>query len=489
VAIQGIFSEEAARRVDHLASLRAPPVPEDRVAFLLGACLRGEPVVEKLREAILERSRQPLLEFIQELHPADAAEQLAQLTPEHVAAFIELIGPSEALFAFEFVPFELQKETLGQLPRSILQQLISLMSPDDRADLVEELDEESRERLLALLLKAERQNILKLITYPEDSAGAYMTTDYAFLHPDVPTREALNQLRLQAPRKETIYYVYVVDHSRRLTGIVSLEDLIMAKPDQPVAEIMHANVISVRVDEDIEQVTKEMTHYDFLAMPVVDPDLRLVGIITYDDIFDVMNEEATEDMYLLANLDTDEKITTSLPQSVKLRVPWLLVNLCTALLASYTVSVFSETISRFVVLASLMPIVAGLGGNAGTQSLTVVVRALALGEMKFKGNSRVLLKQIGVGLFSGLICGLIMAGIAFLWYGNVWLSLILWMAMTANLILAGLFGAMVPITLRRLKLDPALGSSVFVTMATDTGGFLAFLGLSHLLLDHLLGSL
>lgn len=444
--------------------------------------------LEKLREAIQRGDKESLLEFIEGFHPADAAEQLAHLNPKELAVFIEVTGPDEALFAFEFVPFELQKGTLKVLPRSILQQLISLMSPDDRADLMEELDEESRERLLSLLMKAERQNILKLITYQEDRSGAYMTTDYAFLHPDVPIREALDQLRLQAPRKETIYYVYVVDHSRRLIGIVSLEDLIMAKPDQRIAEIMHTNVISVQVDEDIEQVAKEMTHYDFLAIPVVDPEMRLVGIITYDDIFDVMNEEATEDMYLLANLDTDEKITTPLHRSVKLRVTWLLINLATAILASYTVSLFSKTISEFVILASLMPIVAGMGGNAGTQSLTVVVRALALGELKFKGNSKVVLKQVGVGLFTGLICGVVMAGIAFFWYHNIWLSLILWMAMTANLILAGLFGALVPITLRRLNLDPALGSSIFVTTATDVGGFLTFLGLATLLIHRLLAT-
>jgi magnesium transporter len=443
-------------------------------------------VLQKLRDGIQKGEKETLLDLLQGFHPADAAEQLAQLSPTEVAEFIEITGPSEALFSFEFVPFELQKETLKRLPRAILQQLVSIMSPDDRADLVEELDESSRERVLSLLMKAERQNILKLITYPEDRAGAFMTTDYAFLHPDVPIREALDQLRLQAPRKETIYYVYVVDHARRLIGIVSLEDLIMARPDHGVAEIMRTNVISVRVDEDIEQVAKGMTHYDFLAIPVVDTEMRLVGIITYDDIFDVMNEEATEDMFLLANLDKDEKINTSLPQSVKLRVPWLLVNLCTALLASYTVSRFSETISQFIVLASLMPVVAGIGGNAGTQSLTVVVRALALGEIKIKGNSRVLLKQVGVGLFSGLICGMVMAGVAFLWYHNIWLSLILWMAMTANLILAGLFGAMVPIMLRKFNLDPALGSSVFVTMATDVGGFLMFLGLATLLLHRLI---
>lgn len=444
-------------------------------------------VIQILREAIKNQDREGVLGRFRQLHPADAAEQLAALTAAEVGQYIELVGPVESLSVFEFVPFALQKETLKHLPQSTLQEIMTFMSPDDRADLVEELDEESRERILSHLMRAERQNILKLITYPEDSAGAYMTTDYAFLHPALPIRGALDQLRFQASKKETIYYVYVVDYSRRLIGFVSLEDLILGRPDYHVSDIMNRNVISVRVDEDIENVVKEMRHYDFLAIPVVDGDQRLVGIITFDDVFDVMTEEATEDMYLLANLDTDEKIHSSLMRSVKLRVPWLLINLGTALLAAFTVSRFSDTISKFVALAALMPIVAGIGGNAGTQSLTVVVRALALGEIKVRGNWRVLFKQIGVGLFSGLICGVVMGGIAYAWHRNVWLSLILWMAMTANLILAGLFGALVPITLRKLKLDPALGSSIFVTMATDVGGFLTFLGLSTLLLHHLLG--
>jgi len=443
--------------------------------------------IDRLRGWMQSEDRDALVQVFRDLHPADGAERLTSLNSEEVAQYIELVGASEALKVFEFVAFEKQKETLGHLPRSTVADLISLMSPDDRADLVEELDEKSQERLLSLIIQAERQNILKLITYPEDSAGAYMTTDYALLRPDATIRAALDQLRFQATKKETIYYVYVVDHARRLIGFVSLRDLIMARPDMQVHEIMNRNVISVRFDEDIEDVAKEMTHYDFLAIPVVDAEERLIGIITFDDVFDVMNEEATEDMYHLANLDTDEKVFSPLPRSVKLRVPWLLVNLCTALVASYTVSLFSETISSFVVLASLMPIVAGIGGNAGTQSLTVVVRALALGEIRAEGNWRVLVKQIGVGLFSGLICGLVMAGIAFIWHKNVWLSMILWMAMTANLIIAGLVGSMVPIVLRKLKLDPALGSSIFVTMATDTGGFLIFLGLATLLLQHLIG--
>lgn len=444
--------------------------------------------VERLQELIREEDREALLEMFRDLHPADAAERLAALRrPREVARCIEILGIPHSMNVFEFVPFEIQKETLNHLPRPLLVELISVMSPDDRADLVEELDEQFQDRLLSLLMQAERQNILKLITYPEGTAGAYMTTGYALLHADLPIRVALDQLRLQAPKKETIYYSYVVDHARHLIGFVSLRELIMGRPDARVEEVMNKKVISVRADEDIENVAKTMTRYDFLAIPVVDAEDRLLGIITYDDIYDVMTEEATEDMYFLANLDADEKISTALPRSVKLRVPWLLVNLCTALLAAYTVSRFSHTISQFIVLASLMPVVAGLGGNAGTQALTVVVRALALGEIKVKRNWPVLIKQIGVGFFSGLVCGMVMAAIAYLWYGNLWLSLILWMAMTANMIIAGFFGAMVPITLRKLKLDPALGSSVFVTMATDVGGFFTFLGLASIFLHYILG--
>jgi magnesium transporter len=443
--------------------------------------------LEQLQEWVQTGNRDALLNGFKDLHPADAAERLAALSPEEVARYIELVGAGEALTVFEFVPFETQKDALGHLPRAVVSELISMMSPDDRADLVEELDEKSQERLLSWIIQTERQNILKLITYPDDSAGAYMTTDYALLRPDATIRAALDQLRYQATKKETIYYVYVVDHARRLIGFVSLRDLIMARPDKKVHGIMHRNVISVRFDEDIEEVAKEMTHYDFLAIPVVDAHERLIGIITFDDVFDIMNEEATEDMYRLANLDTDEKVFSPLPRSVKLRVPWLLVNLCTALVASYTVSLFSETITSFVVLASLMPIVAGIGGNAGTQSLTVVVRALALGEIRVEGNWRVLAKQVGVGFFSGMICGFVMAAVAYFWHRNIWLSFILWMAMTANLIIAGLVGSMVPIALRKFRLDPALGSSIFVTMATDTGGFFIFLGLSTLLLHHLMG--
>ncbi|MEW5914550.1 MAG: magnesium transporter [Thermodesulfobacteriota bacterium] len=446
-----------------------------------------ELTLEHIRALIASGEREALETGLADLHPADAAERLLGLQPTEVARLVERLGPEKALPVFEFVALDVQKEALKHLDRQTLVQLTTLMSPDDRADLVEELDGDFQDRLLSLLSANMRQNVRRLMDYPEDSAGAYMTTDYALLHPDSDVQSALEEVRLQAATAETVYYIYVVDRSRHLLGLVSLRDLIVARRHSRVGDIMSKPVISVRADEDIEEVAKLTTRYDFLAVPVVDDQGRMLGIITFDDLYDIITEEATEDMYHLANLDTDEKIDSPLMRSVKLRVPWLLSNLATCLVPAYVVSLFSHTIQEAVALASLMLIVASLGGNAGNQSLTVVVRALALGEIKLRNNRRVLTKQVAVGMFSGLIAGVVIGTIAYLWYGNPWLGLIVWLALVGNLIIAGLFGALVPIILRRLKLDPALGSSIFVTTATDVGGYSIFLGLAVLVMPHLLG--
>jgi magnesium transporter len=331
--------------------------------------------------------------------------------------------------------------------------------------------------------------VLKLLDYPENSAGAYMTTAYASLNAECSIRDALEQLRIQAINKETIYYVYVVDENRKLIGFVSLQDIIIARPSMRVREIMNNRLIFARVDDDIETTARNLIHYDFLALPVVDHEERLVGIITFDDILDVVQEEATEDMYHLANLDTDEKINTPLMESVRLRIPWLVVNLGTALVAASTVNLFGKTIEHVVAIASMMTIIATLGGNSGNQALTVVVRSLALGEAS-KINARdVVLKNVGVGFMNGLICGALLALISYLWFGNLLLSAITWAATAVNQIIAGFFGTLTPLALRRFNLDPALGSSVMVTTATDTGGFFILLSLATLFLHTLTGGL
>jgi len=421
-----------------------------------------------------------------DLHPADWADFLEQLPQEDLARYIQLVGPELGLPIFEFISFEAKKAVIEILPTKVLGRLITLMSPDDRADLVEEVDEAMKERILSLLFQAERQNLLNLLSYAENSAGAYMTTEYALLRMDDTVQDGLEQIRLQAPRKENVYYIYVVDTSFHLVGFISLRRLIMARWGEYIRDLMDKRVISVQVEDDIEEVAEKMRHYDFLAMPVVDSQERLVGLITFDDIYDVIQEEATEDMFYLANLDTDETVQSPLFRSVKLRVPWLMFNLITALFVATTVHQFSDTISQYVALAVMMPVVGLLGGNAGNQSLTVVVRALALGEIDLGQHWKVLLKELAVGLCNGLMIGLVIGSIAYFWYQNIWLAFILVVAMTANLIIAGLFGSMIPIILRKMKLDPALGSSIFVTTATDAGGFFIFLGLATLLLHNLL---
>ncbi len=446
----------------------------------------GQQALENLDLAALDL--ESAKEIVSNIHPADAAEKLSTLDEDRLAELFQKLDLETGKEIFEFLPPEKQKAILPKLNRGYLTELISVMSPDDRADLVEELDEEFREEILSTLMTQERQNIQDLIKYEENTAGAFMTTDYAYLWPELTIKEAWEHLRQQAPIKETIYYIYVVDRQHRLVGILSLRDIIMAEPEQKVGDVMDKNVIAVRVDDDIEQVAMEMNKYDFLAMPVVDHENRLVGMITFDDIFDVMTEEATEDMYHLANLDIEEQISTPVLKSVMLRAPWLLLNLATAILASYVVSLFSDTISKYVALAVLMPIVAGMGGNAGTQTLTVMVRSLTLGELKKLGNLFALLKEIRVGLLNGILNGVVMGFIAFLWYKNPWLGTIICLAMIANLVIAGLFGALVPIVLNSLRLDPALGSSIFVTTATDVGGFFTFLGLATVFMNYLLGS-
>lgn len=445
--------------------------------------------LDRIRDLINQEKTWGLIELYNstQIHPADWADFLEQLSLEELAKYIELVGPEKGLPVFQFVSFENKKKILENLPKGILSKLLSKMNPDDRADIVEDLDEDMKDYILSLLFLSERQNVLKLISYPEDSAGAFMTTEYAILRTNDTVEQALEEIRLQAPKKENVYYIYVVDSTFRLVGFISLRRLIMSPRKSIIKNIMDKNAISVEVDEDIENVAEKIRHYDFLAMPVVDHDKRMVGLITFDDVYDIIHQEATEDMYLLANLDTEESVESPFYRSVKLRIPWLLLNLCTGLLVAYTINTFRDSISEYVALAVMMPLIGLLGGNAGNQSLTVVVRALALGQIKFERHWRVLLKEIGVGLMNGMVLGLVLAGISLFCYKNPWLAVIILISMTVNLIIAGLFGSMVPLLLRKFKFDPALGSSILVTTATDVGGFFIFLSLATILLQQLLG--
>jgi magnesium transporter len=297
------------------------------------------------------------------------------------------------------------------------------------------------------------------------------------LNEDITVGEAITEI--QSSRDvEMVFYLYVVDERRHLVGVVSLRRLLLVSPETPLKRIMTADLISARADMDQEEVARQVAAYNLLAIPVVDAENKLVGIITVDDVIDVIKDEATEDIYRLAGVAGDERAFTPAKESLRKRLPWLGINLVTAFLAAAVVGLFEGTIDLFPVLAVFMPIVAGMGGNAGTQTLTVIVRGIALGELTWSNSRKALLKEAVVGLGNGIVLGAAAAGVVWMVRGNPTLGLVLGMAMIINMFVAAAAGTLVPLGLRAANVDPALASSVFITTMTDMFGFFSFLGLA-----------
>jgi len=420
------------------------------------------------------------------LHPAEIAELFIQFRRAEQLKFLELILSGQKAGAIlSELPEDLTKDLLEEISDDRLAKMIARISPDDAVDLLGYLQEGRINQILEQLSPKERWELERLLLYEEDTAGGIMTTEYIALNHSILIEDAIKQLR-EKYHTEELSYIYVIDDLNNLIGILPLRQLIFTKTNQILHDVMIPDPIRVQTDTHQKEVARLVSTYDLLAIPVVTADNKLVGVVTVDDIMDVLEEEATADIYHLANLDTDEHVSTPVPRSAGLRIPWLLINLATAILAALTVSLFEKTISQYVALAVMMPIIAGMGGNAGTQSLTVIVRGLALGELDFSTGLPAILKELALGLISGLVNGLVMGLIAYIWYRNFGLAVIMLIAMIANLIIAGAFGAIVPLFLKRFRLDPALGSSIFVTTATDVGGFFVFLGLATLFLHFLI---
>jgi magnesium transporter len=319
-----------------------------------------------------------------------------------------------------------------------------------------------------------------LLEYAERTAGRIMNPNVFALSEDMTVGEAITEL--QSNRDvEMVFYLYVVDERRHLVGVTSLRRLLLVSPETPLKRIMTADLISARVDMDQEEVARQVAAYNLLAIPVVDEENKLVGIITVDDVIDVIKDEATEDIYRLAGVAGDERAFTPARESLRKRLPWLGVNLGTAFVASGVVALFAgagSIIDRLPFLAALMPIVAGMGGNAGTQTLTVIVRGIALGELTWSNSRKALLKESIVGIGNGIALGAVAALVVWLTKGNPMLGVVLALAMIINMFVAALAGTLVPLGLRAANVDPALASSVFITTMTDVFGFLSFLGLA-----------
>jgi magnesium transporter len=293
--------------------------------------------------------------------------------------------------------------------------------------------------------------------------------------------EAITELQTNRD-VEMVFYLYVVDERHHLVGVTSLRRLLLVSPETPLKRIMTADLITARVDMDQEEVARQVASYNLLAIPVVDEENKLVGVITVDDVIDVIKDEATEDIYRLAGVSTDERVFTPASESLRKRFPWLLVNLVTAFIAAGVVGIFQHTISAWVALAVFMPIVPGMGGNAATQTLTVIVRGLALGELTWANSRKALFKEILVGVGNGIATGIVAALAAWALIGQPSVGVLLFLAMIINLFVAGAAGTLIPLGLKALKVDPALASTVFITTFTDVCGFAAFLGLATMYL-------
>lgn len=416
-----------------------------------------------------------------DLEPADLGDVLAALDEDDRLQVVRWLPPALSGEALVEMPEEAHAEdTLAALDAETAADIVDELSDDDAADLLGELEPEDQARILSAV--EDREEVERLLRYDEESAGGLMTTQVVTVHEDATGGEALAAVRAQADEVPDFHQVFVVDDEHRLTGILSFKRLVLSAPDRPVREVMEEPEVTVLPTEDQEEVARLMARYNVPSIGVVNGEGRLLGRITFDDVTDVVEEETTEDLLRFGGVSADEDLAASWATAVRSRLPWLLVNLVTAFLAASVVLYFQSTVSSLVALAIFMPVIAGMGGNTGTQALAVTVRRLALGLIPPRRQWQVVGKELLVGLTNGLAVAVGAALVAVLAGLSPRFGLVIFLAMTGNLCVAGFAGAFIPILLDRLGVDPAIASSVFVTTFTDMVGFALLLGLAGMIL-------
>jgi magnesium transporter len=443
--------------------------------------VRYEDALEQVQTLVEEESYEAAGAVLRGLHPADAAEVLAELEGEEQAQLMRQLETEQIASVFEQMYEEDMVDAAEHLDKETLADVLDEMEPDTAADLLGELEPDEAAELIEEMDDA--TEVVSLLAYPEESAGGIMNLPPPSLRRWMKVREAVVFLREHYQDAEEIYYLYVLDRNARLIGLVNLRAMVLADPEVTIESIMRRDIVSVIVDADQEEAAQLLARYDLLAVPVVDHEDRLVGIISVDDLVDVIEEEATEDIYHLAQMGADSALFSPIPDSLRNRLPWLGVNLVTAFIASSVVAFFEPTIEKATILAAFMPIVAGQGGNAGTQSMTVVVRSLALREVEPSDTGSALWHEARVGMVNGLVMGLGIGLIIWMVTQNPVIGLAIGLAMFGNMIVAATFGTLVPMILSLFGIDPALASSIFVTTATDVFGFFLFLGNATLLMN------
>jgi magnesium transporter len=421
------------------------------------------------------------------LHPYDQAKFFIKIENENRMKIYCFLSPQEVADFFEVLDIDDQayKDILAEMEPNYAADMLSYMYTDNAVDVLNKLDKRQAVSYLAIMNKESAQEIKNLLHYEESTAGSIMTTEFIAISANQTVRSAMHILKNEAPTAETIYYVYVVDDDGRLVGVISLRDLIISSDDAMISEIMSDRVVSTTVDENQEAAAKQMRDYDLLALPVVDFQNHLLGIITVDDIIDVIDEEASDDYSKLAGVFDVDTVDKNPFAAAKKRLPWLIILLFLGMFTASLIGRFEETLNEVSILAVFIPLIAGMAGNTGTQALAVAVRGIATGEIEEESRWKLVLREAGTGLITGSICGTMVAVIVFVWKGELFLGFLVGISILASLFVATLAGSLVPLLMHKLNIDPAVASGPFITTMNDITSILIYFGLATLFMGYL----
>jgi len=439
--------------------------------------------INKIKYFLEEDKINRIKYIIKQKEDEDLVKIVDQLDNKNKIKFYLLIPTRRASEVLLELSQHSRKTILKSLKNKYIVSLIEKSESDSSADILGEISEHKVKKIIQELPEEKKEAIVPLIKYEEDTAGGLMKSELVSIKSSLEIREAIYVLKKE--NLADVNYIYIVDSMDRLKGVVTLNDLITANPSKNIGSIMNKDIVTLKPNLDKEEVAEIFRNEDIMALPVVDRNGKLLGRVTVDDVLDVLQEEATEDLYKLAGVNPDEHVFDPLFSSIKKRLPWLMINLITAFIAAFTVSLFKDTLQAVIILAAFMPMIAGIGGNSGTQTLTLIVRGLALNQLTPGSYKKIVFKEIFVGVLNGLILGIIVGSIASIWQQNVMLGVVILSAMTISTTLAGFIATSVPLIFKSFKIDPAIASSVFITASIDIIGFFSFLGIATLLLQYL----
>jgi magnesium transporter len=422
------------------------------------------------------------------MHPYDQALFFKDLEEEERTKVYHFLSPEEMAVLFESLEVEEDESRIiiSEMDPSYAAEMLASMYTDNAVDVLNQLEKDQVASYLTIMDDEAADEIKDLLHYEEYTAGSIMTTEYIAISLNQTVRSAMYILKNNAPHAETIYYVYVIDEDKRLVGVVSLRDLIVSDDDTMISEIVSDRVVSVSVGEDQEEVARKIRDYNFLAVPVVDFQNHLLGIITVDDIVDVMEEEASDDYSKLAAVSDMDTPNINSFSAAKKRLPWLVILLFLGMMTASLIGRFEETLDQVAILAVFIPLIAGMAGNTGTQALAVAVRGIATGDMEKESTWKIIATEAGTGLITGSICGILVTFIIYLWQGSFYLGLLVGVSILSTLIVATLAGALVPLLMHKLKIDPAVASGPFITTINDIISILIYFGMATIFMSYLL---